>query len=61
MKLLSDAARDALIADLEDRLRRPCTGPDGIAFPAQAHRLTAVKWLPPHIGAVLTASQLQLV
>jgi hypothetical protein len=39
---LSDAARDALVADLEERLR-PYAGPDGIAFPAQAHRLIAVK------------------
>jgi hypothetical protein len=33
MKPLSDAARDSLVADLEERLR-PCTGPIGIAFPA---------------------------
>jgi ubiquinone/menaquinone biosynthesis C-methylase UbiE len=39
---LSGTARDALVADLEERLR-PYAEPDGIAFPAQAHRLTAVK------------------
>ena len=39
---LSDTAHDALVADLEERLR-PYAGPDGVAFPAQAHRLTAVK------------------
>jgi ubiquinone/menaquinone biosynthesis C-methylase UbiE len=37
---LPDAAWAALVADLAERMR-PYTGPDGIAFPAAAHVVTA--------------------
>jgi SAM-dependent methyltransferase len=42
---LDAAAREALVADLAERMR-PYIGPDGIAFPAQAHRLVAHRSRP---------------